>query len=67
LRRKAFASPHHFDIRRDRRGHWVAGETFRTRDGAFRYALFEAGGDASLVHVAAGAMSAAVQRGGSRP
>ncbi|HWB51337.1 MAG TPA: hypothetical protein VG651_19650 [Stellaceae bacterium] len=56
-------SPHHFDIRRDRRGHWVArdrnglaGGTFLTRDGALRYALFETGGDASLVHVAAGAI-----------
>jgi hypothetical protein len=54
-------SPHDFDIRRDRRGHWIArdrnglaGGTFLTRDGALRYALFEAGGDTSLVHVTAG-------------
>jgi len=56
-------SPHHFDIRRDRRGHWVArdrnglaGGTFLTRDSALRYALFEVGGDTSLVHVTAGAV-----------
>ena len=63
-------SPHHFDIRRDRRGHWVArdrnglaGGTFLTRDGAFRYAMFEAGGDTSLVHVAA----AVARHRGPRP
>jgi hypothetical protein len=50
-------SPHHFDIRHDRRGHWVArdrdgltGGTFLTHRDAVRFALFETGGDASYVH-----------------
>ena len=67
---RRICSPLHFDIRRDRRGHWVArdrnglaGGTFLTRDGALRYALSEAGGDTSLVHVAAGA----VRHRGSQP
>jgi hypothetical protein len=49
--------PHHFDIRHDRRGHWIArdrngltGGTFRTRRDAVRFALFETGGDASCIH-----------------
>jgi hypothetical protein len=50
----------HFDIRCDRRGHWIArasdglsGGTFLTRRAALRFALFEAGGDAAFVHDAA--------------
>jgi hypothetical protein len=49
--------PHHFDISADARGRWIArdrdglcGGTFRTRADAVRFALFEAGGDASYVH-----------------
>jgi hypothetical protein len=48
----------HFDIHHDRHGRWVArdrdglaGGTFITRRDALRFAMFEAGGDASLVHV----------------
>jgi len=50
---------HHFDIRPDRGGHWVAcdrdgltGGTFLSRRAALRFALFEAGGDPSYVHEA---------------
>jgi hypothetical protein len=49
--------PHHFDIRVDARGRWIArdrdgmcGGTFRTRADALRFALFETGGDASYIH-----------------
>jgi hypothetical protein len=48
---------HHFDIRHDRHGHWIArdrdgltGGTFLTHKDAVRFALFETGGDASHVH-----------------
>jgi hypothetical protein len=51
--------PHHFDIRHDRHGHWVArdrdgltGGTFVSRVDALRFVLFETGGDASYVHEA---------------
>ena len=51
--------PHHFDIRHDRRGHWIArdrdglvGGTFLTHKDAVRFALFETGGDASHIHEA---------------
>jgi hypothetical protein len=50
---------HHFDVRHDRHGHWIArdrdgltGGTFLTRRDALRFALFESGGDASYVHEA---------------
>jgi hypothetical protein len=49
--------PHHFDIRHDRRGRWIArdrdgltGGTFLTHHDAVRFALFETGGDHSYVH-----------------
>jgi hypothetical protein len=51
--------PHHFDIRHDRYGHWIArdrdgltGGIFITRADALRFVLFETGGDASYVHEA---------------
>jgi len=60
--------PHHFDIRHDRHGHWIArdrngltGGTFLTQRDAMRFALFETGGDASCVHVSR------ARRGGGRP
>jgi hypothetical protein len=52
-------STYHFDIRHNRRGLWTArdrnglvGGTFRTRGAAVRFALFETGGDVSLIHEA---------------
>jgi hypothetical protein len=48
---------HHFDIRPDRHGHWIAsdrdglvGGTFLSHHDAVRFALFEAGGDSSYLH-----------------
>ncbi len=48
---------HHFDIRHDRHGHWIArdrdglsGGTFLSRQDAIRFALFETGGDPTYVH-----------------
>ena len=50
---------HHFDIRPDRGGHWIAcdrdgltGGTFVSHQDALRFALFETGGDRSYVHEA---------------
>jgi hypothetical protein len=50
-------SAYDFHINRDRRGHWIVSErhdlsggVFLTRKDAIRFALFEAGGDASHVH-----------------
>jgi hypothetical protein len=50
-------SPYDFDIKRNRQGFWIvrdrcglAGGTFLTRKEALRFALFEAGGDRTLVH-----------------
>jgi hypothetical protein len=47
---------HHFEIRRNRRGLWtasdsdgLAGGTFFSRKAAFRFALFESGGDAAHI------------------
>lgn len=51
--------PYQFDIRRDRRGFWIArdrsgltGGTFLTHKDALHFALFETGGDASHIHEA---------------
>jgi hypothetical protein len=50
--------PHDFEIVEDASGHWVArdrdgliGGVFRTRRDALRFALVEADGDRSRVHV----------------
>ena len=50
--------PHHFEIARDRRGHWVVhdreglvGGVFLTRKDALRFALGEVAGDPAYVHV----------------
>jgi hypothetical protein len=50
--------PHEFDIVRDELGRWVArgrdgliGGVFRRREDAIRFALFEADGDLSRVHL----------------
>ena len=50
-------SPHHFDIKRNRNGYWIArdrdglvGGTFLTRKAALRFALFETDGDSAYVH-----------------
>jgi hypothetical protein len=50
-------SPHHFDIKRNRHGYWIAsdrgglvGGTFLTRKDALRFALFETDGDSAHVH-----------------
>ena len=55
-------APHDFEIVEDERGHWIArdrdgliGGVFRTRKDALRFALFEADGDSSRVHVHAAA------------
>jgi hypothetical protein len=47
--------PYHFDIKRNRRGYWIArdrgglvGGTFLTKKDALRFALFETGGDVSV-------------------
>ena len=55
--------PHHFDIRHDGHGHWIArdrdgltGGTFVSREDALRFALFEAGGDSAFVHEAPAAL-----------
>jgi hypothetical protein len=52
------ATPHHFEIAEDGRGHWVARETkglvgglFRTYKDALHFALDEADGDAACVSV----------------
>jgi hypothetical protein len=62
--------PHHFDIRHDLHGHWIArdrdgltGGTFLTCQDAVRFALFETGGDASYVHTAAAAAQTRQRRG----
>ena len=50
-------SSYRFDIGPDHYGHWIvrersnlAGGVFLTRKGAIRFAISEAGGDASQVH-----------------
>ena len=50
--------PHHFEIVQNWRGYWVAkdregliGGVFRTEKDAFRFALFEVGGDRTCVRV----------------
>ena len=50
--------PHDFEIARDESGHWVArdrdgliGGVFRTRRDAVRFALFEADGDTTRIHI----------------
>jgi hypothetical protein len=52
--------PHEFEIARDKYGHWVArdrdglvGGVFRRREDAIRFALFEADGDSSRIHLVA--------------
>ena len=59
----AVREPHEFDMARDRGGHGVArdrdgliGGVFRRREDAIRFALFEAGGDSSRIHLAAEAV-----------
>ena len=50
---KLVCTPHHFDIKRNRQGYWIArdrGGTFLTRRDAVHFALFEAGGDSAHVH-----------------
>jgi hypothetical protein len=54
---KLVCPPYHFDIRRNRRGYWVArgrdglaGGTFLTRKNAVRFALFETGGNSAHVN-----------------
>ena len=49
--------PYHFDIKRNRQGHWIArdrdglaGGTFLTCKDAVRFALFETGGNSAHVH-----------------
>jgi len=49
---------HHFEVRENRRGYWVAkdregliGGVFRTQKDALRFALFEAAGDSTCVKV----------------
>lgn len=61
--------PHHFDIRRNNRGLWLAndrdgltGGTFVTREDARRFALFEAGGDAAFVHEMSGRRHRRIER-----
>jgi hypothetical protein len=51
---------HHFEVRENGRGYWVAkdkegliGGVFRTQKDALRFALFEAAGDSSCVKVIA--------------
>jgi hypothetical protein len=51
-------APHEFEIVRDGCGHWVVhdrdglvGGVFRRREDAIRFALFEADGDASCLHL----------------
>jgi hypothetical protein len=53
-------APHHFEILRDTKGHWVVrdreglvGGVFLTRKDAVRFALGEVAGDAAYVHVCA--------------
>lgn len=53
-------APHEFEIVRDGLGHWVArdrdgliGGVFRRREDAIRFALFEADGDSSRIHLPA--------------
>lgn len=48
--------PYHFDIKRNRRGYWIArdhdgltGGTFLTYKDAVRFALFETGGDSTHI------------------
>jgi hypothetical protein len=54
----AASTPHHFEIAQNGRGYWVAkdkegliGGVFRTEKDAFRFALFQAGGDRTCVCV----------------
>jgi len=49
---------HHFEVRENGRGYWVAkdkegliGGVFRTQKDALRFALFEAAGDSTCVKV----------------
>jgi hypothetical protein len=57
--------PHEFEIGRDACGHWVArgrdglvGGVFRRREDAIRFALFEADGDSSRIHLVADEVAA---------
>jgi hypothetical protein len=63
---------HHFEVRENGRGSWVAkdkegliGGVFRTQKDALRFALFEAAGDSSCVKVIASPRLIGV--GGRRP
>ena len=56
--------PHEFEIAQDPCGHWVArdrdglvGGVFRRREDAIRFALFEANGDPSRIHLVAETVS----------
>jgi hypothetical protein len=54
----AVLAPHHFEVRENDRGYWVAkdregliGGVFRTQRDALRFALFEVAGDSACVKV----------------
>jgi hypothetical protein len=55
------STPHHFEIAQNGCGYWVAkdkegliGGVFRTQKDAYRFALFEVGGNSACVRVVPG-------------